>query len=216
MIVSDSLSALEAIEQIYPRHPILVDIKEKLENIHRTRKNIKFLWVPSHTGIRGNEEADSAAVTLTTESHSATHYTTIPQTDHKITIRQYTNTKWNVYSSKLRDIVSELPAKVPHLKTRRDQVVISRLRVGYTLLTHQHLFNRCQPPVCETCEVPITVKHFLVECPVYNRQRICNNIPIRVVEKQIPIKIKSTENSREIQTLKATVDSPMPVIAVNT
>nr|CAI5863168.1 unnamed protein product [Callosobruchus analis] len=72
--------------------------------------------------------------------------------------------QWNVSSSKLRDIISELPAKVPHLKTRRDQVVVSRPRVGHTLLIRQHLFNRYQPPVCETCEVPTTVKHFLFEC----------------------------------------------------
>uniref|UniRef100_A0A2S2PLL3 ribonuclease H n=1 Tax=Schizaphis graminum TaxID=13262 RepID=A0A2S2PLL3_SCHGA len=58
LIISDSLSALLALENPYPKNEIIQSIQEKLSN---STKKIEFLWVPSHTGISGNELADKAA-----------------------------------------------------------------------------------------------------------------------------------------------------------
>jgi len=58
LIISNSLSALLALENPYPKDEIVQSIQENLSN---SRKKIEFLWVPSHTGIIGNELADKTA-----------------------------------------------------------------------------------------------------------------------------------------------------------
>lgn len=60
--------------------------------------------------------------------------------------------------------------KVTFLK-RKDLCTLRRLRIGHTSLTHRHLLNKENPPVCETCNIAVTVKHVLVDCPGYKQER---------------------------------------------
>jgi len=46
----------------------------------------------------------------------------------------------------------------------RDAVLINRLRIGHTRLTHSYLLSGDDQPVCSACQSPLTVKHFLIEC----------------------------------------------------
>ena len=62
MIFSDSLSALQALGKLKTDHPLLIQIQEFLHNADQ--KEIVFMWVPGHVGIRGNEAADRAAKIL--------------------------------------------------------------------------------------------------------------------------------------------------------
>ena len=52
--------------------------------------------------------------------------------------------------------------------TRRDEVVINRVRMGHTLFTHEYLMKDDLPDValhCELCNSAIlTIKHIMVEC----------------------------------------------------
>ena len=44
--------------------------------------------------------------------------------------------------------------------------------MGHTNITHAYLMERlANPPECESCRVPITVKHILVECRKFNAIR---------------------------------------------
>ena len=48
-----------------------------------------------------------------------------------------------------------------------DEVIINRLRIGHTRLTHSfRMENRPHPPLCDQCEGDheLTVKHILIEC----------------------------------------------------
>ena len=56
-----SLSALQALGKLKTDHPLLVQIKELLHQINADQKEIVFMRVPGHVGIRGNEAADGAA-----------------------------------------------------------------------------------------------------------------------------------------------------------
>ena len=60
MIFSDSLSALQGLGQLRTDHPLLIQIQELLHRINAGQKEIVFMWVPGHVGIRGNEAADRA------------------------------------------------------------------------------------------------------------------------------------------------------------
>ena len=44
-------------------------------------------------------------------------------------------------------------------------------RIGHTRLTHSH-FMACEaPPVCDRCQVLLSISHILVECPTYSVSR---------------------------------------------
>ena len=58
---SDSLSALQVPGKLKTDHPLLTQIQELLHKIDADQKEVVFMWVPGHVGIRGNEAADRAA-----------------------------------------------------------------------------------------------------------------------------------------------------------
>ena len=60
-LISDSLSSLQSIFNLKHDHPVLVQILELYTEITRDGREIVFIWVPGHVGIRGNSAADSAA-----------------------------------------------------------------------------------------------------------------------------------------------------------
>jgi hypothetical protein len=54
--------------------------------------------------------------------------------------------------------------------TRRDEVILTRLRTGHTRLTHGFLL-RGDAPVCAHCDSPLSVVHILIDCPVFQEAR---------------------------------------------
>ena len=61
MIFSDSLSTLQALGKLKTDNLLLIQIQEILHKINADQKEIVFMWVPGHVGIRANEVADRAA-----------------------------------------------------------------------------------------------------------------------------------------------------------
>ncbi|MPC66277.1 hypothetical protein E2C01_060424 [Portunus trituberculatus] len=43
-----------------------------------------------------------------------------------------------------------------HIRDRRTQIVLARLRIGHTYLTQSYLLTRDPPPYCDDCQVPLT------------------------------------------------------------
>ena len=59
----------------------------------------------------------------------------------------------------------------------RDSVLLNRLRIGHTRLTHSYLLSADDLPECGTCQCPLTVKHILVECAdVRNKHFVASSI----------------------------------------
>ena len=47
---------------------------------------------------------------------------------------------------------------------RKEEVVLARLRLGHTRVTHSYLLQGEEQPQCVGCDAPFTVRHFLLEC----------------------------------------------------
>ena len=47
---------------------------------------------------------------------------------------------------------------------RKDEVILSRLRIGHARNTHSYLLNIEPQPECIPCQEPFTVKHILLDC----------------------------------------------------
>ena len=55
---------------------------------------------------------------------------------------------------------------------RREEVVIHRIRIGHTRLTHGYLMENKPIPNCPFCDnIPISIKHILIECVDLNNIR---------------------------------------------
>ena len=93
LIFSDSLSALQALainKTCVKSNPYICAIKSKLcEFTSKSKYKIKFVWIPAHRGIQGNEEADQLAKKASL-STSQSEYK-IPFTDLKEKTKETAN-----------------------------------------------------------------------------------------------------------------------------
>ncbi|GFR04982.1 putative RNA-directed DNA polymerase from transposon X-element [Trichonephila clavata] len=183
IIYTDSLPALQSIVSLHSSsHPILADITYALTN-HLKKKDIRFCWIPGHAGITGNELADTAARSATGSSERFP----IPHSDLKACFRQKLQSVWQSNwdqqtENKLHSVMPVLAPTVPSSSNRREQVIWTRLRLGHTRLTHRHLLFGEPPPYCEICNVPLSVKHILCDCPHSNhlRHRLFNSVDFTI------------------------------------
>nr|CAI5845918.1 unnamed protein product [Callosobruchus analis] len=91
---------------------------------------IILLWTLGHTGIRGNELADEANSKQILDDAKAAL---------KVRVFDAWQREWIIsynYLKLFKPTIKKLSS--PPL-TRREQVVLTRLRIGHTFLTHSHL-----------------------------------------------------------------------------
>ena len=76
VIVTDSCSVLRLLMNVRNNHPVCRHVLHNISALRGNNKNVKLLWIPSHVGISGNEEADRLAVAATskTEEYIPIHY----------------------------------------------------------------------------------------------------------------------------------------------
>ena len=101
----------------------------------------------------------------------------IPFNNFKPFINKYVRDKWQTLwnetpFNKLKEIepIVNHHRLVPKL-SRREEIVLARLRIGHTRLTHSCLLKREERPYCIGCDTPFTVRHFLLDCADFNRER---------------------------------------------
>ena len=70
-----------------------------------------------------------------------------------------------VSTTNLHEINSKFSSAVQlYSNNRKEDVILTRLKIGHTRITHkQYILNEDQP-VCIACYCPLTVKHILIEC----------------------------------------------------
>ncbi|GFW49178.1 RNase H domain-containing protein [Trichonephila clavipes] len=171
-IYTDSMSVLEALENYHDRcHPVVCTILDITSRMYSKGFDIVFCWLPSHVGIIGNEQADSAAKSATTHLPLA-----VPLSDMKRVIMHHIFKIWQESWSQQLDnklhSVKPVIGAWPVMPMRRTDVKLTRLRIGHTRFTHRHLLFGERAPECPSCHVSYTVRHILIDCPVFNLHRI--------------------------------------------
>jgi len=170
LILTDSLSSLEAINSFKIENSLVLSFIRDYTKLASNGKQIVICWVPSHVGIRGNEKADAAAKSALNLPVTATRY---PARDLLPRVNSLCQREWQrawdeQTSNKLFEIKPLIgkSRSLSHLG-RRENTIINRLRIGHTRLTHKHLLSGDHPPVCEKCNCVLTVKHILLECSAF-------------------------------------------------
>ena len=166
VIFSDSLSVLTSLKNRNLNNPLMVNLLNRINSVLES-KSIVFCWIPSHVGIRGNEKADMAAKESTDLDISDLK---VPYTDFKQQINYFMSNSfqefWNSFpNNKLYQIKPTLGEQLNSFRiSRKEEVVLCRLRIGHTYFTHSFLLKGEDPPECIACQEPYTVKHILLDC----------------------------------------------------
>lgn len=181
-VVTDSLSALHGLSNMYSQHPVINTVQEYLTMLSDLDKECCLIWAPGHVGILGNELADKAA--------KEALLLPLPQpailtaTDLSLPVRNDIKASWQSMwdesgPSKLKMIKKSVrPWKSSERSCRREEVILTRLRIGHTRLTHLYLISREEQPKCPYCRDPLTIPHIFNDCQTYKTRLEDFNIPL--------------------------------------
>ena len=105
-------------------------------------KDIILCWVPSHTGIGGNEKADSAAKSALELPYAKDG---VPYSDFKHCISQHILSTWQdewngAVWNKLQVVKPVLGDwQFSYRGCRKDEIVLCYVRIGHTHLMHSYI-----------------------------------------------------------------------------
>ena len=144
--------------------------------------------------MAGNVAVDSAAKAALNLAESQTP---VPFSDFYPLINTHIASHWQRLwnantNNKLYSIEPRVNISKPYQLPRRDELIIHRLRIGHTHLTHGFLLKREDPPECIGCQTPLTVEHILLNCIEFqlirvkyytctNLSELFNNVPPRAI-----------------------------------
>jgi kelch-like protein 2/3 len=173
LFLSDSLSCLQSMRNRDMSRPVIAEILCCTHKMLLAGAVLVFMWVPSHVGLAGNSAADTAAKAALLMPISKL---TLPYSDYLPLIRTHVLKQWqSSWSLETENKLHAIEPTVTIVKSyrlpRRDEIIIHRLRIGHTFLTHGHLLKRDSPPQCSVCQTQLTVEHILVHCPTWNAIR---------------------------------------------
>lgn len=187
LIATDSLSCLQSLSSYIFKSPsssLIFLIRNLLFSLKEKGFEIQFLWIPGHTGITGNETADSLA--KNTASIRIPSNNLIPWSDfcpklksciHRLWSDSYNNLPPH-FATWYRNLNPNIPPNPWFHKLNLSRKVIcsfSRLRFGHTLLpSHSFKLSLNDSPLCTFDHTPAIcdINHILFNCPALHSERL--------------------------------------------
>jgi len=169
LIMSDSLSCLQSIENRNHQNPIILQVLTNLHHLLSSGKKIFMMWLPSHIGLTGNSAADAAAkAALRLQPQPSGVF--VPYSDFKAVIHAHMLNCWqrtwdDQSSNKLHLVQPKIKQMISYHLPRHDEIVLHRLRIGHSRLTQTYLIKGENQPQCTICNCVLSVEHVLLHCP---------------------------------------------------
>ncbi|XP_045777032.1 uncharacterized protein LOC123875323 [Maniola jurtina] len=189
-IYSDSLSALQTLQNPKALHPLAVEARGFLRDALLQNKRISLFWIKAHAGLEGNERADNLAKEAALKSKRKFDYDSCPVSFIKRSIRMRSLDEWNdryragetagVTKIFLPDAVAAYRVVS---KMEVDGLVTQVLTGHGGFSEYLHRFKCKESPSC-ICDpgVSESVPHLLFDCPVhaYKRMKLEQEIEIQL------------------------------------
>lgn len=162
-IVTDSMSSLDEITSLSLKKNEIISQIVKCFPI-----NVILIWVPSHMGVIGNIFVDRVAGNAKFEVHD------YPSLNNNINKLDYKNVSknhieksrrisWNQEVNNKYFCIHPSTSKMAYNISRKEQMIINRLRAGHTYITHSYKMAKENEPICISCQSTLTVQH-IFEC----------------------------------------------------
>lgn len=178
-IFTDSLSVLRALKKkLTIKSPaIILKLAKIIEQASEICSHLNIIWIPSHSGLEINEQADKAAKEALSKGEIIKWVSPediIYQTKKKI--EKDSEEEWgkNKYSTTLPNLYAlDKKTKIKLANSRKNDVLLTRIRTN-TLPTKE-ILHKCrleENPKC-TCNNQDTenIEHILLKCRLYDQQR---------------------------------------------
>ena len=196
VIFSDSLSALEAIRS-QREESFVTEILSFCTNLYFKGILVSLEWIPGHCGLSGNEVADKAAKKAL-QNVSIQVNNKLNKYEFNKKLKRCYMTKWQIKWEETNSPLKYVQRNVSQtylctLNDRRAETILHRLRMG-NLGLNDNLFhiNQHVSGMCEYCNVPETVDHFLMFCPRYIIPRAMMLVETKIHENSIQSLLIST------------------------
>lgn len=195
IVLTDSMSCLKVLQsnKFDSRfNYILYDIRKLYFKLTGNGIDIILMWVPSHSGVSRNENADKLARFITSIS-SVDNVTVdsrnvaIPFTDFipkfKLQLKQNWLTDWEEtlrikgkwYNKINNNICRPWFTNSSEYLSRKFYNIIIRLRFGHCRFnSHLHRMQIISSPICTNCNLGVeqTLNYIFFECHAHNIQRL--------------------------------------------
>ena len=212
VIFTDSKSALQHLARCASGCrgvPLAYAVLRKLYDLNRNSKDLILQWIPSHIGLKGNEEADNLAKLGAVNGTEIYIFPIYSEAMMHYKIRCHED--WIEYfndKSKSKGIwykvLQNEPPRIPWFANqtihRKLLVVAHRIRSGHMPLKGlAYLMRKVDSPNCDTCQKKEDVHHLLVECVRNQSQReiIVKTLKINKLDVGIFLSLLSKPTSRE-------------------
>jgi ribonuclease HI len=172
IVCTDSKNLLNRIQIHDSECAITSHILYLLYHLQQTGMEIKFLWVPAHSQIMGNETVDVAAKSQSLVNLDIHLAADLKKITCKNLLRKWLY-EWSHLQSKLYHRKRNIEDWTQTLgrisgKNRSLETATIRALLGHSKITHQHLLQKTPPPMCDSCPSRIiTIHHILTECRKY-------------------------------------------------
>jgi hypothetical protein len=149
--------------------------RQIMEVLDQEKERVKLMWIPSHSEITGNERTDEAAKNALEEDINDRELfspqdlinwmrkTDVKNRQERCALGENTIMRFRKKTIDWKDDSTNLSIN--------EQVVVSRLRTGYTRATHRQVIEKTTSPECTFCGVSLTTELILWDCN-YEKRKI--------------------------------------------
>ena len=174
LILSDSLSVIQSLHK--SNNSYAQNIRQLFDTLNRNEQKIILIWIPSHCGIQGNEQADKLA--KLSLNNTEVQNISLDIQEHNTNITKYITNKWqsawNSYHNTLYKQIQPSVKLKCHMYTQNiyaESLLTSFMLDNPPLKLYQSKINKDISPNCSTCNMPETSHHYFFQCIKYINQR---------------------------------------------
>ena len=177
VVLSDYRAAIQSFQSSNTSSKLVYNCLHVLRQLFEQNYDITLQWIPSHVGLQGNEKADENAKQAIQLPHITPLSPCYKDVLNLIKRENYTLLQYHWQQIKSNEFLGnnkpDWGIRKYDCKTdRKTEVIITRLRVGKTLLNkHAHKINVSNTPNCIYCNVEETIEHFILNCYRYHSLR---------------------------------------------